>query len=38
MTKTELLAYAQENGITGVNSSMLKDDIYAVIAAAIGEE
>lgn len=38
MTKNELLAYAQEHGITGVNSSMLKADIYAVIAAAIGEE
>lgn len=38
MTKNELLAYAQEHGITGVNSSMLKADIFAVIAAAIGEE
>ncbi len=38
MTKNELLAYAQEHGITGVNSSMLKADIFAVIAAAIEEE
>ena len=38
MTKNELLAYAQEHGITGVNSSMLKADIYAVIAAAVEGE
>lgn len=31
MTKAELLNYAQENGIDGVDSSMLKADIYAVI-------
>lgn len=36
MTKAELLEYAHEHGITGVNSSMLKADIYAVIAAAEG--
>jgi hypothetical protein len=34
MTKAQLLAYAQENGIKGVNSSMLKADIYAAIIAA----
>ncbi len=38
MTKDQLLAYAQENGITGVNSSMLKADIKAVIAAAVKGE
>ena len=31
MTKAELLAYAEENGIDGVNSSMLKADIYNTI-------
>ena len=31
MTKAELLAFAQENGIEGVNSSMLKADIYEII-------
>lgn len=35
MTKAELLAYAEEHGIEGVSSSMLKADIYAVIAAAV---
>lgn len=34
MTKAELLAYAAENGIEGVGSSMLKADIYAAIIAA----
>lgn len=34
MTKAELLAYADENGIEGVNSSMLKADILAVIKEA----
>lgn len=38
MTKAELLAYAEENGIEGVSSSMLKADIYAVIAAAVEGE
>ena len=33
MTKAELLAFAEEHGIAGVGSSMLKADIYAVIAA-----
>ena len=31
MTKAELIAFAQENGIEGVNSSMLKADIYNTI-------
>ena len=31
MTKAELLAYADENGIEGVNSSMLKAEIYEII-------
>lgn len=35
MTKAELLAYAEANGIEGVNSSMLKAEIYAAIMAAI---
>lgn len=34
MTKAELLAYAKENGIEGVNSSMLKADIYKAIKEA----
>lgn len=34
MTKAELLAYANENGIDGVNSSMLKADILTVIKEA----
>ena len=35
MTKAELLAYAKDNGIEGVSSSMLKADIYATILAAL---
>lgn len=35
MTKAELLAYAEVNGIEGVSSSMLKADIYATILAAL---
>ena len=31
MTKAELLAYAEEHGIEGVSSSMLKADIYQTI-------
>ena len=31
MTKAELLEYAAANGIEGVNSSMLKADIYEAI-------
>jgi hypothetical protein len=34
MTKAELLAYANEHGISGVNSSMLKADILAIIKEA----
>lgn len=38
MTKAELLAYAEQNGIEGVNSSMLKADIYeAILKAEDGE-
>ena len=37
MTKAELLAYAEANGIEGVSSSMLKADIYAVIEAAVAK-
>jgi hypothetical protein len=35
MTKAELLAFAKENGIEGVSSTMLKADIYAVIKEAV---
>lgn len=35
MTKAELLAYAEQNGITEVNSSMLKADILAAIKEAV---
>lgn len=35
MTKAELLAYAQANGIEGVSSSMLKADILAAIKEAV---
>ena len=35
MTKAELLAYAEQNGITGVNISMLKADILAAIKGAV---
>ena len=35
MTKAELLKYAEENGIEGVNSSMLKADIYNTILNSI---
>jgi hypothetical protein len=31
MTKAQLLAYAEENGIEGVSSSMKKAEIIAVI-------
>lgn len=33
MTKAELLDYADENGVEGVNSSMKKADILAVLEA-----
>ena len=35
MTEAELLEYAEENGIEGVNSSMLKADIYNTILNSI---
>ena len=35
MTKAELLSFAAERGIDGVDSSMLKADIYAVIKEAL---
>lgn len=31
MTKAELLEYARQNGIDGVDNSMLKADIYNYI-------
>lgn len=38
MTKAELLSYAEENGIKGVNSSMLKAEIYEIIINAVVSE
>lgn len=35
MTKAQLLDYAEQNGIEGVSSSMLKADILAVIEGAV---
>lgn len=35
MTKTELLAYAEENGIDGVDSSMNKATIYEIVYNAV---
>lgn len=35
MTKAQLLEYAQEHGIDGVSSSMLKADILAAIKEAV---
>jgi hypothetical protein len=35
MTKAQLLEYAEQNGISGVNSSMKKADILAVIKEAV---
>ena len=35
MTKAELLAYADENNIEGVNSSMLKAEIYQIIVDTV---
>lgn len=34
MTKAQLLAYAEEHGITGVSSSMTKAQIIEVIGGA----
>lgn len=36
MTKAQLLAYAEENRVEGVSSSMLKADILATIKNALG--
>lgn len=36
MTKAQLLAYAEENGVEGVSSSMLKADILSTIKNALG--
>ena len=35
MTKNELLAYAEEHGISGVSSSMTKAEILEVIQNAL---
>lgn len=35
MTKAELLAFAEANGISGVSNSMLKADIINVITNAM---
>lgn len=35
MTKAELLEYAEQNGIDGVDSSMLKAEIYEIIVNSI---
>lgn len=32
LTKAELLAYAEENGIAGVSGSMKKAEIYKIVA------
>lgn len=37
MTKAQLLEYAEEHGIEGVNSRMLKADILEVITNAHGD-
>lgn len=37
MTKSELLTYAQDTGITGVSSAMKKADIIAEIEGAQAE-
>ena len=34
MTKAKLLEYAEQNGVSGVNSAMLKADILAAIKGA----
>lgn len=36
MTKAQLLEYAENNGIGGVNSAMLKADILAAVKEAAG--
>lgn len=35
MTKAELLEFAENNGIDGVDSSMLKAEIYEIIVNSI---
>ena len=35
MTKAQLLAFAEEHGITGLSNSMLKADIIAAIEEAL---
>ena len=35
MTKAELLEFAENNGISGVDSSMLKAEIYEIIINSI---
>ena len=35
MTKAQLLAFAEDNGITGLSNSMLKADIIAAIEEAL---
>ena len=35
MTKAQLLEFAEEHGITGLNNSMLKADIIAAIEEAL---
>lgn len=36
MTKAQLLQYAEDHGISGLSSSMLKADIIAAIKGAMG--
>lgn len=35
MTKAQLLAYAEDNGISGLSNAMLKADIIAAIEEAL---
>ena len=37
MTKAELLEFAEENGIEGVSSSMLKAEIYEVVESWVND-
>ena len=37
MTKAQLLAYAAEQGISGVNSTMLKADILSAVKEAVNK-
>ncbi|MDO3680561.1 hypothetical protein [Paenibacillus ehimensis] len=36
MTKAELLKFAEDHGVTGVSSTMLKADIISTIKGAMG--